>query len=320
MDKQYTFIDLIKDVFTEIKTPLTPEEIWENAQKLSLDKRLKSTGKTPWATIGARLYVDIKEEGDKSVFVQVSKRPARFLLRSINIDPKVLQNEINKKEEVEIKKNKESNFNERDLHPLLVKYVYSDPHFNCYTKTIYQENSIRKPKGANEWLHPDLVGVYFPFNDYSRETMKLQNALDVSSIKLFSFEMKKHLDYSNLRQCFFQAVSNSSWANEGYLVCLKIDEDPDFKNELQRLANAFGIGIIKLNAENISESEIVCSARYNENIDWDTLNRLAEDSPDFNKFISDLTEDIALAKVKSNYDKVLSDEKYEVYIRDKKIV
>lgn len=150
--------------------------------------------------------------------------------------------------------------------------------------------------------------------------MKLQTSLNVNSIKLFSFEMKKNIDYSNLRQYFFQAVSNSSWANEGYLVCLKIDEDPNFKNELQRLSNAFGIGIIKLNPESISESEIICNARYNENIDWDTLERLSEDNPDFNKFISDLTEDIALGKVKSTYDKVITDDKFENYLKEKSII
>ena len=150
--------------------------------------------------------------------------------------------------------------------------------------------------------------------------MKLQTSLNVNSIKLFSFEMKKNIDYSNLRQYFFQAVSNSSWANEGYLVCLKIDEDPNFRNELQRLSNAFGIGIIKLNAESISESEIICNARYNENIDWDTLERLSEDNPDFNKFISDLTEDIALGKVKSTYDKVITDDKFENYLKEKSII
>ena len=104
------------------------------------------------------------------------------------------------------------------------------------------------------------------------------------------------------------------------MVCLKINNESEFKNELQRLSNAFGIGIIKLNAEDINDSEIVCTARYNENIDWDTLNRLAEDSPDFQKFISDLTEDIALGKVKSNYDKVISNEKYESYLKEKKII
>lgn len=320
MEKQYTFFDLIIEVFEKVKKPMTPEEVWEKAVEFSFDKKLGSSGKTPAATVGARLYVDAKEKAEKSTFVQVSKRPSRFLLRSLNISGSEIKREIEKKENAELKQNNESDFNERDLHPLLVKYVYSNPHFNCYTKTIYQENSVKKVKGANEWLHPDLVGVYFPFKDYSKETMKLQTSLNVNSIKLFSFEMKKNIDYSNLRQYFFQAVSNSSWANEGYLVCLKIDEDPNFKNELQRLSNAFGIGIIKLNPESISESEIICNARYNENIDWDTLERLSEDNPDFNKFISDLTEDIALGKVKSTYDKVITDDKFENYLKEKSIV
>lgn len=323
MKEQYTFFDLITDVFKEVKNPLSPDEIWEKTVEFGFDKKLGSSGKTPSATIGARLYVDVKENGDKSTFIQVSKRPSRFLLRSLNLNPQEINSEIERienKDAAESKKNKESDFHERDLHPLLVKYVKENPHFHCYAKTIYQENSVRKVKGTNEWLHPDLVGVYFPFGDYSKETTKLQNSLNVNSIKLFSFEMKKHLDYSNLRQCFFQAVSNSSWANEGYLVCLKLNNEADFKNEIQRLSNAFGIGIIKLNAEDITDSEIICPARYNENLDWDTLDRLAEDSPDFKKFISDLTEDIALGKVKSNYDKVISDEKYESYLKEKKII
>ena len=311
---------MIVDVFKETKNPMSADEVWEKAIELGLDKKLGSLGKTPSATVGARLYVDAKENGEKSTFVQVSKRPSRFLLRSLNLNVQQIENEIEKKDEIEIKKYKESNFNERDLHPLLVKYVKDNPHFHCFAKTIYQENSVRKVKGANEWLHPDLVGVYFLFGDYSKETMKLQSSLNVNFIKLFSFEMKKHLDYGNLRQCFFQAVSNSSWANEGYLVCLRINNEPDFKNEIQRLSNAFGIGIIKLSAEDINDSEIVCPARYNESIDWDTLDRLAEDSPDFKKFISDLTEDIALGKVKISYDKVISDEKYGIYLKEKQII
>lgn len=257
MEKQYTFFDLIIDVFQKTKTPMSPDEIWEKAIEIELDKKIGTLGKTPAATIGARLYVDVKENGDKSKFIQVSRRPSRFLLRNLNLDYKAIEKAIDKQETSEIKTSRESNFNERDLHPLLVKYVKENPHFHCYTKTIYQENSVRKVKGANEWLHPDLVGVYFPFGDYSKETTKLQSAMNVNSIKLFSFEMKKHLDYGNLRQCFFQAVSNSSWANEGYLVCLKINNESEFKNELQRLSNAFGIGIIKLNAEDINDSEIV---------------------------------------------------------------
>lgn len=68
--------------------------------------------------------------------------------------------------------------------------------------------------------------------------------------------MKKTLNFTNLREYYFQAVSNSSWANEGYIVALDIDEDDSFLAELKRLNNAFGIGVIKLNAENIIMSNL----------------------------------------------------------------
>ena len=150
MEKQYTFFDLIVDVFNETKNPMTADEIWEKAVEFGFDKKLGSLGKTPSATVGARLYVDAKDNGEKSIFVQVSKRPSRFLLRSLNLNSIQIENEIEKQESTEIKKYRESDFNERDLHPLLVKYVKDNPHFHCYAKTIYQENSVRKVKGANE--------------------------------------------------------------------------------------------------------------------------------------------------------------------------
>lgn len=68
--------------------------------------------------------------------------------------------------------------------------------------------------------------------------------------------MKKTLNFTNLREYYFQAVSNSSWANEGYIVALDIDEDDSFLAELKRLNNAFGIGVIKLNDENIIMSNL----------------------------------------------------------------
>jgi hypothetical protein len=320
MEQQYTFNNLINDVFISTKVPMSAEEIWEKAIELNLDKKVGTTGKTPSATIAARLYTNIKIERENSVYILVSKRPTKFILRSLYTNPSlteaIIEAQINKKDELSGK----TKYHERDLHPLLVKYVFTDPHFNCYTKTIYHENSTKKTKGANEWLHPDLVGVYFPFNDYSNETRDLQSYLNVSSIRLFAFEMKIQLSFSNLRQSYFQAVSNASWANEGYLVCLHINEDPDLKNEIQRLSNSFGIGVIKLNTNSINESEIIFPAKYRETIDWDTVNRLEEDSPDFKMFISDLVEDIKISKIKSKYDSVFSDEDLAEYIKVKKII
>ena len=62
------------------------------------------------------------------------------------------------------------------------------------------------------------------------------------TVHIYSYELKKKIesDYQ-LKQCYFQALSNSSWANYGYLVTFEINEDLD--EEMKRLNNAFGIGI-----------------------------------------------------------------------------
>ncbi|MEZ4827103.1 MAG: HrgA protein [Bacteroidia bacterium] len=279
------------------------------------------TGKTPWATIAAYCYTDINNNGDESTLIQTSSRPAQFFLRrlskTIDLDKVQMEKdkETAKKEKDEIKKK----FHERDLHPILVSYTYGDTHFKANLKTIYHENSSKSVKGQNEWLHPDLVGVYFPFRDYKPETLEIQSYLSITSIKLFSFELKISLNFGNLRQSYFQAVSNSSWANEGYLVTLNIDDDPTFKDEVRRLNNAFGIGIIKLNLDNVFESEILFPSRVNPEIDWDTVNRLANENADFSDFLKLITEDCKLGKVKSQYDKVLKIEDLAIHIKDKGI-
>lgn len=250
-----TFRDVILRTLEKAGVPLSPKEIWDKAIELGTIGDFTTTGKTPWATIAAYCYTDIKNNGEDSAVVQISERPARFYLRksSKNIDlDKVKQSGEGGFQEVTTKRK----FKERDLHPLVVAYAYAESHFRAYLKTIHHENSHRASRGQNEWLHPDLAGVYFPFQDFREETLEIQKHLSVNSIKLFSFEVKVSLDYGNLRQSYFQAVSNSSWAHEGYLVTLNFEEDPTFRDEVRRLNNAFGIGIILLNPENIYESQI----------------------------------------------------------------
>jgi hypothetical protein len=315
-----TFWDVIENTIEKVGTPLSAKEIWDKAIELGTIGDFTTTGKTPWATIAAYCYTDINNNADNSTIIQTSERPAQFFLRRLanQIDLQKVQ----KQKDIEIAKNENNEakkFNERDLHPLLVAYAFGDSHFKANLKTVFHENSSKSTKGQNEWLHPDLVGVYFPFNDYKSETLEIQNYLSITSIKLFSFELKVSLNFGNLRQSYFQAVSNSSWANEGYLVTLNFDKDPTFKDEVRRLNNAFGIGIIQLNPENIFESEILFPSRINQEIDWETVNRLANENPDFNDFLKLITEDCKLSKVKSQYDKVLGMDELTKYIKDKGI-
>lgn len=311
----YSFLNLVEDTLKKANRPLTQKEIWELGQSYGYAEKVGTKGKTPWATIGARLYIDIRDNKD-TIFRQISKRPTKFFFKEDS------NQEFFQKVDTVIneEKNEEKKFKERDLHPLLVKYLDSDPHFKCYAKTIFHENSNKKQKGYNQWLHPDMVGVYFPFNDYQKETQNLQESFKISSFRLFSFEIKIKLSFANLREYYFQAVSNSSWANEGYLVALEIEDDPLMNDELRRLTNSFGIGIILLNAEEIEESEILLPAREKELIDWDTIDRLVDENKDFKQFVCDVREDIEVNKVKSQYDKVLTAEEYNDYILKKGII
>lgn len=312
--KVKTFLDLAYETLKKVQAPLTDKQIWEKSQELGL--QVESVGKTPWKTIGARIYVDIKDNS-QTKFVKVGSRPALFFINDATID-KIAEKKIEK--EVAEYENKMEHYEEKDLHALLAYFLKVSPHFECVAKTINEKVSHKGKKGENEWLHPDMVGIHFPFEDYSKKTVELIKMIDTVEYSLFSFEIKKNVTFSNLRQYYFQAVSNSSWANEGYLVALEYDSDPALLEEMHRLTNSFGIGFIQLNAEHLEESEILIQAEYKEDLDWDTINKLVENNKDFEKFIENVKDDIQVGKIKSNYDKILSDDDLKEYIKQKKIL
>ena len=73
-----TFKEYSKEVLKNSKIPLTPQEIWDKGVELKLDEKLKSKGSTPWATIGAQLFVDTRDN-DKTLFTKVGKDLLGFI-------------------------------------------------------------------------------------------------------------------------------------------------------------------------------------------------------------------------------------------------
>jgi uncharacterized protein len=292
---QMTFLQLAQRVLSEEKAPLTPEEIWAVAQARGYDQAVGSQGKTPWRTVGAQLYVDVRDN-DRSVFTKTESRPARFLLRSL-VDS---QQDVTISSPSAVSTLKRFTFLERDLHPLLVYYGFH--YLRAYLKTIRHNKSSKDQFG--EWVHPDVVGCYFPFGDWKNEVVDLSLTLGYSAIRLFSFELKRELSFSNLREAFFQAVSNSSWANEGYLATVSISDDSDFLQELERLSGSFGIGIIRLDVDDPDSSQILLPARSKDAVDWDTVNKLTF-NPDFSDFLKRIKIDIASREIRRElYDHV----------------
>jgi uncharacterized protein len=279
------FLELAQAILKEAKTPLSPTEIWQSVVDKGYDKQLGSEGKTPWATLYAQIYVSVRDN-PKSPFQVTDSRPKKFFLKSQASQLDLTAEAVDKEPVI---KKKRYDYLEKDLHPYLT--YYSNYHLNCFTKTINHSQSTKKEFG--EWVHPDMVGCHFTLDEWKPEVYELSSAIGNISVKLLSFELKREISFGNLRESFFQTVSNSSWANESYLVAAEISDEQDFIDELRRLSTSFGIGIIKLNLQNPHSSELKLPAKYRETLDWETMNKLATMNSDFKEFLTRMNDPAA---------------------------
>lgn len=292
-----TFLQLAELVLKEENRPLTSNEIWNIATRKGYDKQLNTEGKTPWATLGALIYVSSKDN-PRSIFAKTDSRPKKFYLKAMANEINLEDNSVSDDSMSSYKR--KFNYLEKDLHKFLSYYAYF--HLHCYTKTI--KHNVSNKKEFGEWVHPDMVGCAFSMDDWKKEVYDFSKAIGVRPIVLFSFEIKRELNFGNLRESFFQCVSNSSWANEAYLVTAQISKNEDFLEELYRLCTSFGIGVIELDLEDPHSSEITIPAKHKKNLDLETLNKLAMNS-DFKDFLDTVKADLTSNKIhKKEYDTV----------------
>ena len=236
--------------------------------------------KTPPATISA-LLGDFIRNGDTRVkrIKQDNGSYAYYLTKNEqDIGIEILSGST-ETTTVKLPKVKAKSYNERDLHRLLSSYLKNT---KIYSKTIFHEHS-KNGKDSNQiWTHPDMVGVKF----LNLQTKVSQNFLKsinrVDTFKLSSYELKKEINSdTELKKAYFQAVSNSSWANYGYLVAFEFSDS--LSDEMERLNQSFGIGIIELNA-NPYQSKILFPAIYKD-LDFKTIDKLCKINKEFEQFI-----------------------------------
>lgn len=178
----------------------------------------------------------------------------------------------------------DTTFREHGLYPLLCRYLHGE--LGLYPKRIDEKRaSNRRGPNGNKWLYPDLVAMEDIGAEWDKEIRTCVKEAGTQRARLWSFEVKLLLNRSNVREAWFQAVSNSSWANFGYLVAAEVEGSETMK-ELRLLAASHGIGLILLDAENPAESEIRIPARERPDIDWDACNRLTQENADFRDFVS----------------------------------
>lgn len=172
---------------------------------------------------------------------------------------------------------------EHELYPLLIDYLKTELKLYCL-RIDEKRSKNSRGSGGNQWLHPDIVAMQPIDKEWDGLIRSCVKQGAGQSVRLWSFEVKKELNVSNARKSFFQAVSNSSWANEGYLVATSIS-DANTEKELRMLSALHGIGVILLNPENPSESEMILPARSRPDVDWESTNRILTENEDFKDYI-----------------------------------
>jgi hypothetical protein len=247
-----------------------------------VDKKYYDFGgaKTPGSTISAALG-DFIRNGDTRV-KRIKQDGGTYIYyltkneQNISIDILSGSTETVTASTVKIDKNK--TYEERDLHRLLSSYLKNT---GIYSKTIFHEQSNGKDNNQI-WTHPDMVGIKF-LNLQTKVSQNFLKAINrADTFKLNSYEIKKEINNDNeLKKAFFQAVSNSTWANFGYLVAFEFSDS--LMEEIERLNQSFGIGVIKLNT-NPYQSKILFSAKYRD-LDFKTIDKLCKMNKEFEKFI-----------------------------------
>ena len=310
---KYTVLDFAVDILRTIEKPLVYQDIWSAGKDTVHAKKLNLKGKTPWQTLGARLFIDVRDNPD-SQFIKVGRNPARFFLKARQSE---LSPEILRVLDIEQRTPRlTTQYAERDLHALLAYFAFTNTSFNrgksVYTKTVHHQ---RAKKGKpSEWVYPDMVGFYLPLEDWTDNIIEFNKMTEKGAIKLYSFELKKRIERGNYREAFFQAVSNSSWANEGYLVASDVQQDDDLLSELERLSSSFGIGIIALDLDDIDSSSVLFPARRKENLDWELMNKLCEQNDGFADFIDNVRKDYEVKTIHAaEYENIMDDP--ELYIK-----
>ncbi len=277
-------IGIIQSVLEAIKEPIKVTEIYHKAKELFEKGEIESMfdygGKTPHQSVSSYIYTALNK-GEELPFLKAREKPTLIALKGAAKELGLNAQKISAPSA--------KIAHERDLHPFLTYMAINNENLKCYTKTIFHEESLKSIKGMDRWLYPDMVGVRFLHAEWSNENLiAFSKKFDTLPVKLVSFELKKEISVHNCRECYFQAISNSS--NEGYLVGRHIDtHNPQLMDLLKRLHASFGIGVIDLRTDE-NKSAILLNAKYKEKIDYTVASELSDKNKKFSGFLKSVVD------------------------------
>jgi hypothetical protein len=239
--------------------------------------------------------LDVK--GDTDVEVPSDDNEAKVEPKKVKIKPSIdIEDNLDKKDVVDDNGDGGWDGDELSLYPIFNNYLYQQ--HGVYPLRIDEKRSKNtRGAGGNSWLHPDIVALDPIAKHWVSGVKDCANMSHGEIVNLWSFEVKKQLTTGNVRKHYFQAVSNSSWANYGYLVATSI-ATKEALAELKMLHALHGIGVIILNANDVDKTEIMLPAQKRDQVDWESVDRLARENRDFAEFVNNISDYLKTDRLK----------------------
>lgn len=220
------------------------------------------------------------------ILTDASRSPIRLFVQSAN-EPEVLaamptaRGTVSEVEESEALVAEQGR--EHSLYTPLQAYLAES--YGIVSKRIRESTSSnRRGRFGNRWLHPDIVGMMTPGLHWEDLIRQCSSEMSTRKAKLVSIEVKLALTPSSVRESFFQAASNSLWANRAYLAATEVRGE-DTLEELTVLSSLHGVGYIAIDPDNLSESRVLIPARERDEVDWASANRIAKENADFRLYL-----------------------------------
>lgn len=307
-----TLRDLLEQELPKIKIlKKNPDEAINGTALLKEVKNMEDFREANDITL--RLYFSLMAADPTSV---LAKRPGKhgYYLRQKEEDEKIPEcvdgdtGGTNKRDD-----QREEKF--RSIFMLHNEYLY-----NYSTMKIEHNKSTKREKGLNKWKFPDVilvkweVGEIMEDQEYrlSSPLLEVRKSLGEQPLKLYSNELKTEVKASNLREAFFQCVSNSKWAHSAQLIIASEITDSTIESELSRLGRSYEVTIIsygmdlddldklppaseilKMDQQKFEEKigpkienmKIISMGKERDSLDWDHLRDMQMQSNEFEKLI-----------------------------------
>lgn len=201
---------------------------------------------------------------------------------------------------------------EEKFRALYMKWIETESKFPAY---IEHTIATRAASGTHRWKFPDVVCLDWgdalnpdPTNDGNELDVTLLDIKKSVGDRLFgilSVELKVEIRLADLREYFFQCVSNSKWANEAHLVVACATNDEVVEKELKRLGSSFNVsvttfGLTRDEVDNLPNADLLAkageeqiagfcknikriySSTADDMLDWEHIKDLRNINADFN--------------------------------------